>query len=326
MSQRSRAWLPWVLLVIGVAAGVIIALLSPWQLCLVERERPEAAALLDFVREQYIVSVSDSYAANGDLTRAQERLAALGEEDTASAVAELAARYVERGEEVETTRRLAALTQALGAGDEAMAEYLVATAPSPTPTETTVPTSTPTESPTSTATSTPIPTATSTALPPAPATATPTRAPAHPTPVPREWDRRFDLLLYRWVWMQEAQVSSGQWYWRLIRARYLDNIEARGLHHIFVEVLDENGQRIYGPTVVIEHGGEVERFPYPDYEKLGEEYALNYPMTGLLGGYNAYIDGLPSDKIFGMGLGTWMEPQMTHHTCFLLTFQRTYQR
>ena len=120
-------------------------------------------------------------------------------------------------------------------------------------------------------------------------------------------------------------MESGQWYWRLIRARYLDNIEARGLHHIFVEVLDENGQRSYGETVVIEYGSVAHPEPYPQMDKLGDEYAFNYMMNQLLGAYNVYIDGLPSDKIFGMGLGTWIEPHMTHHTCFQLTFQRTYQ-
>jgi hypothetical protein len=61
-------------------------------------------------------------------------------------------------------------------------------------------------------------------------------------------------------------------------------------------------------------------------DKLGEEYAYNFVMGDLLGSYNVYIGGgEPSDKIYGVGLGTRQDPYGTHHTCFFLTFQRTYQ-
>lgn len=307
---------------------LIVGVLSPWRLSLVEKERPETAALLDYLREQYIVDVSDSYAANGNLAQARERLTALGEEDPVPAVAELATSYIEDDENVEATRRLIALAQALGVEGEGMAEYLVATARTATPTETIIPTSTPTERPRPSDTPTLAPTATNTPLPPAPPAPTPTKAPTHPTAVPREWDRRFDLLLYRWISLQEAQVDSGQWYWRLTKAKWQDDVEARGLHHIFVEILDENGNRSFGQTVVIEYGSVAHPEPYPKPGRLEEEYAYDYPMggDGLLGAYNVYIGGTdPSDKIFGLGLGTWLEPRETHHTCFLLTFRRTYQ-
>jgi hypothetical protein len=322
MSQGSRGWWPWVLLVFGLAMMLVLGLMSPWRLSLGEKESPETAALSTFLWDQYIVWASDSYAANGDLAQAQERLAELGEEDAASVVAELTIRYMESGEEVETTRRLIALAQALGAEDEAMADYVVATAPSPTPTETTVPTSTPTETPLPTATSTPVPTATHTPRPPAPATPTPTTPPAYPAPAPREWDRRLDWF-GEVVRREDAQVSSGQWYWRLIRLRWEE--ECGGRHHIFIEVLDENGNRSFGQTVIIEYGSVSHPEPYPQMDKLGEEYAFNYSMHELLGAYNVYIDGLPSDKVYGMGLGTRYDPYRTHHTCFYLTFQRTYQ-
>jgi hypothetical protein len=48
-------------------------------------------------------------------------------------------------------------------------------------------------------------------------------------------------------------------------------------------------------------------------------------MNELLGAYNVYVGGDPSDRIFGLGLGTRADPYRTHHTCFDLTFQRTYQ-
>jgi hypothetical protein len=326
MYQRRRGFWPWVLVIVGMAVALIVGLMLPWQLRPVEKEEPEAEALSDFLRDQYVVWVSDSYAANGALDQAQERLAELGEEDAASSVAELAARYMESGEEVDTTRRLIDLAQALGAEDEAMVEYMVATAPTPTPTQTAIPTSTPTESPLPTATSTPSPTVTDTPGPPAPATPTPTRPSVHPTPVPREWDRRLDWF-GEVVRREDAQVSSGEWYWRLIRLRWEE--ECGGRHHIYVEVLDENGNRSFGQTVVIEYGGVPHYETYPMPDKLGEEYAYNFPMSteGLIGAYNVYIGSpeTPGDRAIGLGLGTRMDPYRSHHTCFWLTFQRTYQ-
>ena len=321
-SQRGRGWLPWALVVVAAVVMLLLGLMSPWRLCRVEKEEPETAVLLDYLRDQYIVGVSDSYAANGDLAQAQERLAALGEEDPVSMVTELAIRYVEQGERVEPTRRLVALGQALGAEDAAMVEYMVATAPSPTPTQTATPTFAPTEMPTPTETPTSVPTATSTPLPPAPPAPTPTTAPAHPTAVPREWDRLLD-----WfgdvVRMDEAQVGSAQWYWRLVRTDWEE--QCGGRLHIYIEVLDENGYRSLGETVVIEYGGAPHYETYPSPDKLGEDYAFNWIMADILGSYNVYIDGLPSDKIYGLGLGTRLEPDKKHHTCFFLTFQRTYQ-
>jgi len=261
--------------------------------------------------------VSESFAANGDLQLARERLAALGEEEPESIVVEVTRSYVERTEDVEETRGLIDLAQALGADDAFMQEYMIATAPSPTPTNTRVPTSTPTESPT--ATNTPVPTATNTLVPAPPAA--PTSAPPPPV-APREWDRRLD---YFWptVGIEEAQVGSGQWYWRLIRTKWL---EESGNHHIYVEVLDENGNRSFGQTIVIEYGGSPHQETYPMPDKLGEEYAYNFVMNDLLGSYTVYIGGTdPSDKIYGMGLGIRQDRYGKHHTCFFLTFQRTYQ-
>lgn len=318
--QRSRGWLPWTLLVAASIVMLVAGLLSPWRLCHVNEARPESSALMAFLREQYLVSVSDSYAANGNLAGARERLAALSEEDPASAMAELAGRYMESGEEVEATRRLIILAQALGVEDGGMTQYMIATAPSPTATETPSPTPTAAETPVSTETPTPVPTPTDTAIPPAPATWTP--APSHPTAVPREWDRRLDFF-WPTVRMEEAQVSSGQWYWRLARTIWQE--ECGGRHHIYVEVLDENGNRAFGEAVVIEYGGVPHPEPYPLADKLGEEYAFNYPMNELLGAYHVYIQGDASDRVYGLGLGTRADPYRKHHTCFLLTFQWTYR-
>ena len=318
-SQGGRAFLVWALIALGLAVLLVAGLTAAWRLSAVEEEAPADAALMEYLREQYVVDVSDSYAANADLAQARERLAALAEEDPGAAVAEVVLRYMDRAEDPDATRRLIALAHALGADDAAMQEYMIATAPSPTPTDTPMPTPTPTASPTPAPTDTPVPTATSTPAPPLPATPIPAVAPpAHP----REWDRRLD---YFWptVRMVEAEVTSGQWYWRLIRTKWQ---EQSGNHHIYAEVLDENGNRSFGQTIVIEYGGAPHYETYPSPDKLGEEYAYNFVMQDLLGSYNVYIGGSESsDKIYGVGLGTRQDPYRTHHTCFFLTFQRSYQ-
>jgi hypothetical protein len=320
VSTRTHGgWLPWLLTALGLAVIVMGGVVVSGRLSPAVEETPADAVLMEYLREQYIVEVCDSYAAHGDLTQARERVAALDQGDAAEVVAEIAVRYVDRGEDVETTRCLIDLAQALGAENPAWEEYLVATAPSPTPTETTVPTATPTPSPTPTETHTPAPTATRTTAPPPAPTATPVAAPAAPV---REWDRRLDYF-YPTVRLEEAQVGSGQWYWRLIRTEWL---EQSGNHHIYVEVLDENGNRSFGQTMVFEYGGSPHYETYPMPDKLGEEYAYNFVMGDLLGSYNVYIGGDDvSDKIYGLGLGTRQDPYRTHHTCFFLTFQRTYQ-
>jgi hypothetical protein len=317
--RGGRTFLTWALVALGLVAILASGLVLGWRLATEGEDAPANAALMEYLREQYVVSVSESYAANGDLVRARERVMALEEGDAAEVVAEMAVRYMDRAEDVETTRRLIDLAQALGAGDPAMDEYTIATAPSPTPTHTATPTATPTQLPAPTETNTPVPTPTSTQAPGAPPTATATAPPPAPA---REWDRRLD---YFWptVRLEEVQVSSGQWYWRLIRTTWL---EESGNHHIYVEVLDESRNRSFGQTIVIEYGGSPHYDTYPMADKLGEEYAYNFVMGDLLGSYNVYIGGDdPSDKIYGLGLGTRQEPYQTHHTCFFLTFQRVYQ-
>jgi hypothetical protein len=317
--EGRRRILTWIAIALGSVVIAMVGLTSGCGPAPAVQETPADAVLMEYLREQYIVGASETYASTGDLDQARERAAALDQGDAAEVVAEIAMRYVDRGEDVETTRHLIDLAQALGAENPAWEEYLVATAPSPTPTETAVPTATPAPSATPTETHTPVPTATNTLAPAPPPTAT---SAAAPPAAARVWDRRLD---YFWptVRLEEAQVSSGQWYWRLIRTEWL---EQSGNHHIYVEVLDENGGRSLGQTIVFEYGGSPHYETYPMPDKLGEEYAYNFVMGDLLGSYNVYIGGdEPSDEIYGLGLGTRQDPYRTHHTCFFLTFQRTYQ-
>lgn len=158
-----------------------------------------------------------------------------------------------------------------------------------------------------------------TPMPTASPTSTPEPATATPTPLMTTtsgqvlWDPRLDLLSIK---LNRAQVEPGQTVYRLVAARYQDETEAAGLHHVFVEVLDENGQRIVGqPVILAWRDGQstmiTENKPAP-------EYAANAPLYGQMseGTYDVYVDGAPSDRVSGLGLPG------KHHVSYQLIFQR----
>ncbi len=188
--------------------------------------------------------------------------------------------------------------------------YIVVVTNTPPPvTDTPVPTNTPLP----TATPTPRPRQdTSVAVPPTP-TPTPT-----PVQLPRNLDPRLDSL---GVVVQPAGVRPGQSYWRLVEALWQNEEEAQGDHTIYVDVLDENGNRIIGAPIEIRWVGASVTIYTED--KPITEYPANFPMYNTLGSYTVSLPGLPSDAIEGLGLGTPEQPAFKIHTNFFLTFRRT---
>ncbi len=135
---------------------------------------------------------------------------------------------------------------------------------------------------------------------------------ATPTPA-LEWDSRLNDL---GVWVSRAQSQPGQPVYRLIKAIYEDETQSHGLHHIYVDVLDEKGQRILGQPVTQswpsgQAVGYTENKPSP-------EYPLNFPMYGAQGpdSYNIYVTNAPSDVVHGLGLPA------SKTVNYRLTFQR----
>jgi len=131
------------------------------------------------------------------------------------------------------------------------------------------------------------------------------------------WDGRLNAL---GVHLVPVNVQPGQPYWKLVEARWNDEREAQGKHHIYVKVLDENGNPLSGQRVVFAwaNGQDVKT----TREARPSEYPVAFPMYAVLGSYSVYIEGLPSDKIMGLGLGDIERPNYTIHTCFYLTFQK----
>ena len=191
---------------------------------------------------------------------------------------------------------------------------------------TTPPTSTPTPTPTFTHTSTPTPTltpspeATESVIPTATATATPTST-ATPALASREWDPRLDQ---RGVELTEAQVAPGEGYWRLVRGRWYDQAESGGRHHIFVDLLDVNGQRVIErPMRVYWNGGET---LIQTQAKPGEAYAADFGMSNPGPSYGVVpADGAPADQLWGMGLGSIEQPNFSIKTSYGFVWQWTIQ-
>jgi len=307
---------------VGVLTGVAIGLLAGLWLGRYAQPTKDYAVALTELEEQrgedYIVLVSALYALEGDLARAEERLARLNEEDTAQLVADLAIEYIEEDKGLEVTQDLATLAHALGAGDEVILAYVV----TPTHTPTSVPTATNTPLPTPTSTATPEPTASPTATPAALPTSTPTPVPPTPVPTlqPLRWDGRLDTWLYPPVRLEPAAAEPGQTYWRLVVAEWHSPDESGYGPYIYLSTIDETGNPLPGQRVFVDNGGRT--ILVTEY-KAGTDYGVTFPMYGTLGSYTCHVEGL-SDRVVGLGLGTVKGD--AEHTAFRLVFQRTVKR
>ncbi|MFB0533806.1 MAG: hypothetical protein ACETWR_02370 [Anaerolineae bacterium] len=307
---------------VGVLTGVAIGLLAGLWLGRYAQPTKDYAVALTELEEQrgedYIVLVSALYALEGDLARAEERLARLNEEDTAHLVANLATKYIKGDRGLEVTQDLATLAYALGAGDEAILAYVV----TPTHTPTSVPTATNTPLPTTTSTATPGPTASLTATPAALPTSTPTPVPPTPVPTlhPLRWDGRLDTWLYPPVRLEPAAAEPGQTYWRLVVAEWHSPDESGYGPYIYLSTIDETGKPLPGQRVFVDNGGRT--ILVTEY-KAGTDYGVTFPMYGTLGSYTCHVEGL-SDRVVGLGLGTVKGD--AEHTAFRLVFQRTVKR
>lgn len=213
---------PWVMLVIGLALGLIGGLLYAWFLDPVTYVDVAPNLLHSEDQQAYILLVSEAYLQDKDLERARIRLNALGARDVGQMVAEQADAAFLSGAPIEQVRALTALAEALGASPLA-AEVFSSTLAAPTPLS--LATATPTFG------AMPSPTPSSTPLTP-----TPTPEPPSPTPVP----------------IPNAAFS--------LRERIIVCTDDAPHGRIEVYVYDEAGQGVPAVEVLVEWSGGAERF------------------------------------------------------------------
>jgi len=183
MNESSRG--PWYLLT-GLFIGLILGLFYAWVVSPVAYTDVPPDTLQAQYKERYRALIALAYQADGDLTRAQARLALLGDPNPAEALAAQAQRALAADIPAAEAYALGNLAAALGAvprppappqsgnavssptASASAARTSRPSAASPTPVRTPTRTPSPAATPTPKATFTPFPTATPTATPGAP--------------------------------------------------------------------------------------------------------------------------------------------------------------
>jgi hypothetical protein len=132
MTTQRGSGVVLIALFVGVATGLALGLTLTWVVWPVQYYDTDPVDLRSEHKEDYIVLVGAAYAVDGDLARAEARLAKLEEKEIGSMVAGLAERYLREGRAVEETRGLAKLADALDVSTSAMLVYIATPTPLPT--------------------------------------------------------------------------------------------------------------------------------------------------------------------------------------------------
>jgi hypothetical protein len=162
------------LLLIGLVLGLGGSLYYAWLVNPAGTQTAEVAALRSDFKEDYLLMVSQAYAADGDWALALARLNQLEDPELTNTIIVQLESYLRRGEPADVVRNLAELAKQLGAEGRALALFAPTAAVSATPT---------TEGVAAVVTATPTLLPTPTASPLPQATPSPTNTPP-PTPSP----------------------------------------------------------------------------------------------------------------------------------------------
>jgi hypothetical protein len=122
------------------------------------------------------------------------------------------------------------------------------------------------------------------------------------------------------VTLKEAQVAEGGQYWRIVDVKWQDEQQSGGEHHIFVDMMDEQGKRLVGSKARVNFGGNSVEVLIED--KPAPEFGGNFAMFNA--GCSHFLEGigLPSDRLDCLGLGSIEQRNFTIHVNYLVTFQR----
>lgn len=125
-----------IILVVAMAVGLAGGLLYTWVLDPIENRSSTPNSLRARDKLVYVTIIGDLYAYEGDLPRAEARLAELDIEADGPVLAGLIEEYLDGGGQAEDVRNLARLAEALGASGGVLLVFAAAPTPSPEPTAT----------------------------------------------------------------------------------------------------------------------------------------------------------------------------------------------
>jgi hypothetical protein len=119
-----------------------------------------------------------------------------------------------------------------------------------------------------------------------------------------------------------VEVPLGATYWRAIRVHHLTPDENQGRHHIFLDALDEAGNRSFGAQARVTWPGGEQTITV---EKPIGEPGANFPMWKWQICAVEML-GLPSDRVDNLHTGHPDEPPGLNNTLFHHSFEVVYQR
>ena len=122
MSRVARRWLGWA--AIGLAIGLMAGFAAGWWLWPVQYTNTAPDALHQSYRDQYVLMTATAFEADGDLTRAVERLRVIAPQAPALPVVHMAERLIGEDGDADDIARLARLAEALGSLPSALVPFL----------------------------------------------------------------------------------------------------------------------------------------------------------------------------------------------------------
>lgn len=119
-----------------------------------------------------------------------------------------------------------------------------------------------------------------------------------------------------------ADVAPGVAYWRAVRVHHLTPAENGGRHHLFLDALDEAGDRIFGAQARVTWPGDAQTITV---EKPVGEPGANFPLWKWQI-VAVEMLGLPSDRVENLHTGHPDEPPGLDNTLFHHSFAVDFQR